>query len=116
MSMTRKMLGSQVVRLGSRRWRSVKALACAIFAFLALTFLATGVQATIIFDNFDVGGGFHGQDNAVAAAAYSILPPLKVPLGQRQNSPSPGVISISAQSQYRFLFRVVVLITPFRYF
>ena len=60
---------SQIFRLGCRTWRSVMAFACAIFAFLGLTFLATGVQATIIFDNFDSTGGFSSAFNLVAAAA-----------------------------------------------
>lgn len=70
MSMTSYM---QVFRifwwLGSRRWRPVSGLAWAIYAFFMITFLATGVQATIIFDNFDSNGGFSGQDNSAAAGA-----------------------------------------------
>lgn len=40
-----------------------------VIVFLAIIFQFSPVQASIVFDTFDVGGGFHTQDNTVAAAA-----------------------------------------------
>jgi hypothetical protein len=69
---------SQKCRSGNGRWCLFSILACAILAFLAVVFLATGVQATVIFDNFDSGGGFSGTDNYVAADAISTPQPITV--------------------------------------